>query len=118
MNEEIRWMKTKDLQADPVVYELSNSEAMRPYMNYYDAVLRNDVQSTQNASAALKDMPVEKRYIWGVISTQKWALADFDSSTVKLDLPHIPEARKREMVEEMEIRALQVATLLKTLKGE
>lgn len=118
MEKEIRWIRTKDLKTDPLADELSKSEAMRPYMNYYDAVFKHDAQSAENALAVLKDMPVEKRYIWRVISSLKWAFADFDSSTVKLDLPHIPDARKGEMVQELEIRLLQMSKLLKTLKGE
>jgi hypothetical protein len=38
---EIRWIKTKDLQADPVANELANSEAMQPYMDYHVAALGN-----------------------------------------------------------------------------
>ena len=118
MEYEIRWINTKDIQADPVANELAKSEAMRPYMNYHVAALKNDLHEAHNALAVIKDLPVEKRYIWRVFSTLKWALADFDSNTVKLDLPHIPGARKVEIIQELQIRLLQLEKLLKTVKGE
>lgn len=118
MEHEIRWIKTKDLQADPVANELANSEAMRPYMDYHVAALSNDPQAAQNAVAIIKGLPVEKRYIWRVVSTLKWALADFDSNTLKLDLPHLPEGRRLEIIQELQIRLYQLNKMVRTVMGQ
>ena len=117
MDYEIRWMNTKDLQTDPVADELANSEAMQPYMNYVSAALKNDAHAVDGALALIKNLPVEKRYVWRVVSMLKWALADFDSSTVKLDLPHISEARRSEILQELQLRYYQLGMLVSVLKG-
>jgi hypothetical protein len=73
----------------------------------------------RHSSAGLpwrRDSPLEKRYTWRVFSALKWAFADFDDECVRLDLPHIREAKRTEMVRELEIRLQQMAMLLKVFK--
>jgi hypothetical protein len=36
-----------DLKGDPLAVDLAGSAATRPYMNYYEAVVRNDHQATE-----------------------------------------------------------------------
>ena len=48
---------------------------------------RNDAPGTEVALQVLRDLPLEKRYTWRVFSALKWAFADFDDESVRLDLP-------------------------------
>ena len=102
-----------EIKIDPLAQELVRSEQSRPYMDYWLKVYSDDVAGIETAFQILRDLPLEKRYTWRVFSALKWGLADFDDECVKLDLPHIPETKKTEMVKELQIRFLQLEMLLK-----
>jgi hypothetical protein len=106
----------KEITIDPLAQELVRSEQARPYRDYFMKAYSNDAAGVEKALQVLRDLPLEKRYTWRVFSALKWAFADFDDECVKLDLPHIPEAKRTEMVRELEIRLQQVLMLLKVFK--
>ncbi len=106
----------KEIAIDPLAQELARSEQSRPYIDYFMKDCSNDGAGIKNALRVLRDLPLEKRYTWRVLSALKWAFADFDDECVRLDLPHIPEAKRTEMVKELEIRLQQMAMLLKVFK--
>jgi len=105
-----------EIKIDPLAQELLRSEQSRPYMDYWMKSYSNDAAGTEAALEVLRDLPLEKRYMWRVFSALKWALADFDDECVKLDLPHISEATRAEMVKELGIRLQQMAMLVKVFK--
>lgn len=105
-----------EIAIDPIAQELVRSEQARPYANYFLKAYSNDNAGVESALQVLRDLPLEKRYTWRVFSALKWAFADFDDECVKLDLPHIPETTRTEMVKELQIRFLQVEMLLKVFK--
>jgi len=111
----IETVKLKNLITTPLGEDLTRSEAMRPYMNRYRALLGKDSQALEAAEAVIKDLPLQQRYIWRVISALDWGLADFDSNTVKLDLPHISDDLKKEMAQKVEMGLIQLQILLDTL---
>lgn len=105
-----------EIKIDPLAQELVRSEQSRPYMDYWMKAYSNDVAGVESALQVLRDLPLEKRYTWRVFSALKWGLADFDDECVKLDLPHISETKRAEMVKELQIRFLQLEMLLKVFK--
>ena len=105
-----------EIKIDPLAQELVRSEQSRPYMDYWLKAYSNDAAGVETALEVLRDLPLEKRYTWRVFSALTWALADFDDECVKLDLPHIPEAKRAEMLKEFRIRFLQLEMLLKAFK--
>lgn len=105
-----------EIAIDPLAEELVRSEQSRPYTDYFMKAYSNDAGGVEKALQVLRDLPLEKRYTWRVFSALKWAFADFDDECVKLDLPHIPETTRTEMVKELQIRFLQVEMLLKVFK--
>jgi hypothetical protein len=105
-----------EIKIDPLAQELVRSEQSRPYMDYWMKAYSDDTAGIEDALRVLQDLPLEKRYTWRVFSALKWAFADFDDECVRLDLPHIPEAKRTEMVRELEIRLQQMAMLLKVFK--
>jgi hypothetical protein len=108
----------KEIKVDPLAEELVRSEQFRPYLDYWMNAYNNDAAGLENALEVLEDLPLEKRYTWRVFSALKWALTDFDDECVKLDLPHIPEAKRAEMLKEFRIRFLQLEMLLKVFKQQ
>ena len=106
----------KELKIDPLAQELVRSEQARPYTDYFMKSFSNDAPGVEGALAVLRDLPLEKRYTWRVFSALKWGLADFDDECVKIDLPHIPEKMRAEMLKELQIRFLQLDMLLKVFK--
>lgn len=106
----------KEIAIDPLAQELVRSEQARPYTNYFMKAYSNDAAGIESALQVLRDLPLEKRYTWRVFSALKWAFADFDDECVKLDLPHIPETKRVEMLKELQIRSLQLEMLLKVFK--
>lgn len=105
-----------EIKIDPLAQELMRSEQARPYTDYFMKAYSNDTAGIENALQTLRDLPLEKRYTWRVISALKWGFADFDDECVKLDLPHIPEKMRTEMLKELQIRFLQLEMLLKVFK--
>ncbi len=103
----------KEIAMDPLARELVRSEQSRPYIEYFMKDYSNDAAGVEAALQVLRDLPLEKRYTWRIFSALKWGLADFDDECAKLDLPHMPETTKAEMVKELQIRFLQLEMLLK-----
>jgi hypothetical protein len=116
--ESIRRIKIKDLKVTPLGEELVNSEAMRPYLSYAIAELTVSAQAMQDSGAIIKNLPLEQRYIWRVLRALESGFADFDSYSIKLDLPHLDDVLKREMIEELTLRLQQLVIPSRTLKGE
>lgn len=106
----------KEIAIDPLAQELVRSEQARPYTDYFMKAYSNDAAGVESALQVLGDLPLEKRYTWRVFSALKWAFADFDDECVKLDLPHIPETTRTEMLKALRIRFLQLEMLLNVLK--
>jgi hypothetical protein len=79
---------------------------------------RNNAAGLEGALQVVRDLPLEKRYIWRVFSALKWAFADFEDEYVALDLPHIPEPKRSEMTKELELRFQQLQMLLQTFHTE
>jgi hypothetical protein len=108
----------KDIKIDPLAEELSNSDEARRYLDYFTRSISGDAAGVEAALQALRDLPLEKRYTWRVFSALKWAFADFESASVRLDLPHIPEPTRSEMTKELELRFQQLQILLQTFHTE
>jgi hypothetical protein len=72
----------------------------------------------QDSGAIIKNLPLEQRYIWRVLRALESGFADFDSYSIKLDLPHLDDVLKREMIEELTLRLQQLVIPSRTLKGE
>lgn len=108
----------RGIKVDPLAHELAISEGNRPYLDCVIKAYRNNPVGLEAAHQVVRDLPLEKRYVWRVFSALKWALADFDDEYVALDLPHIPEPTRSEMTKELELRLQQLRMLLQTFHTE
>jgi hypothetical protein len=115
---EVKNVPLKDIKIDPLAEELSNSEEARPYVDYFTRSISGDAAGVEAALQALRDLPLEKRYTWRVFSALKWAFADFESASVRLDLLSIPQPTRSEMTKELELRFQQLQMLLQAFHTE
>jgi hypothetical protein len=89
-----------------------------PYLDCVIKAHRNNAAGLEAALQVVRDLPLQKRYTWRVFSALKWAFADFDDEYVKLDLLHIPEPTRSEMIKELELRFQQLQMLLQAFHTE
>jgi hypothetical protein len=102
------------VDTDPVGDMLAESDAIRPYIDHYCALMgRGDTEKTLGVIAAL---PVDKRYLSRVVQCLDWALADYDSCSIELDMPHMPDLE--EIKEKLRFRLWQLRILLTKLEGK
>jgi hypothetical protein len=102
------------IEPDPVGDMLTESEAIRPYIDHYCALMgRGDTEKTLGVIAAL---PLKNRYLSRVVECLAWALADYDDCTVELDMPYMPNLA--EIEEQLRLRLWQLRDLIATLEGK
>jgi hypothetical protein len=113
-----RSVPLKEIKVDPLAHELATSEGTRPYLDCLIKSYSDNKAGLEAALQVVRDLPLEKRYTWRVISALKWAFADFEDEYVGLDLPHIPEPMRSEMTKELDLRFLQLQMLLQSFHTE
>jgi hypothetical protein len=70
-NEPPERMRVKDIISEPGAHELASSD-MQPYLELAKAVL---LQSDPTPElAVIRQLPLEKRYVWRIASALKWVL--------------------------------------------
>jgi len=95
--------------------ELATSPEMEPYLNFAAALMQG--HDPEPELEAIRQLPVEKRYVWRVASALKWGFADFDNLTVEADkLTLTPEDFAR-VVDLLKLRPIQFCIFLKALVG-
>jgi hypothetical protein len=114
-NMEKRQIKLKDLKWEEGASELASAENMRPYMDVYFAKFKN--QDICPALEKIKQLPLERRYVWRVVSALKWAFADFDSMTVGMDRTTMSQEDLDKIREAIGTRAIQFFLFLRALLG-
>jgi hypothetical protein len=56
---------------------------MEPYLSFAVALMQGADPTAE--LEAIRQLPIEKRYVWRVASALKWAFADFDDLSVSAD---------------------------------
>jgi hypothetical protein len=60
-----------------------------PYLDCLINAYRDNAVGLEAVLEVIRDLPLEKRYVWRVFSALKWAFADFEDEYVMLNLqPH------------------------------
>jgi hypothetical protein len=65
------------LRQEDGAHELATSPDMEPYLEYIKAVIQDHDPSPE--LEAIRQLPLERRYVWRVASALKWGLADCES---------------------------------------
>ena len=105
----------KNLISEDGVDELLDSPEMQPYMNLAMAAMQGSDPSPELEN--LRQLPLEKRYIWRVASALKWAFADFDTANVKADKETLSPEDFAKVMELLKFRPMQFCIFLKALVG-
>ena len=68
----VKRIPLKDLRIEPGAEDLVESPAMRPYVKFALAMMRQG--DLGPAKQEIATLPLEERYVWRVASGLKWAL--------------------------------------------
>ena len=96
--------------------ELAESKSMKPYMNLTIAMFQG-----RDVAAALREiasLPLEERYVWRIASALKWALVDFNPSSLRADIKSLPPADLAKVRQLVRNRAMQFRLFLAELYSE
>lgn len=106
-DDNIKWMPIKDLHQEPGAKELAESPEMEPYLNFIGALM----QGADPAAAleAIRQLPLEKRYVWRIASALKWGLADCDDLSVKADRQTLTDEDFAKVSDSLNLRPIQFA---------
>jgi hypothetical protein len=105
----------RDLRQEEGAHELASSPDMEPYLNLIMAEMQGgDPTPHLEALAAL---PLEKRYVWRVVSALKWAFADLETESVNADLETLSSEDLARVMELLRLRPMQFCIFLRALVG-
>jgi hypothetical protein len=108
-----RQVPIRDLRSIEGAEELSTSPDMEPYLRLAMADLQG--ADPKPLLAAIQQLPLERRYVWRVVSALKWAFADFDSANVTADKETLPAEDRERVLELVQHRPFQFCLFLKAL---
>jgi hypothetical protein len=113
---DIKRIPIKDLHQEEGAHELASSPDMKPYLEFIKAVMQDHEPSPE--LEAIRQLPLEKRYVWRIASALKWGLADCDDLSVKADKQTLTPEDFAKVMELLKLRPMQFAIVLKALVGD
>ena len=90
---EMRNVPLTGIKVDPLAHELATSEGTRPYLDCVIKAHRNNVVGLEAALEAIRDLSLEKRYVWRVFSARSWHTCE--CSLPSLGKSHLHGHRRR-----------------------
>ena len=111
----IKRAPTNQIRQEPGAHELASSPDMKAYLEFIKAVIQDHDPAPE--LEAIRQLPLEKRYIWRVASALKWGFADFDSVNVDADKRTLTQEDFDKVIELLKLRPMQFCIFLKTLVG-
>lgn len=113
--DDIKYVPIKDLHQEPGAKELTESPEMEPYLNFAVALMQG--HDPEPELEAIRQLPLEKRYVWRVVSALRWAFADLDDLSVSADKETLTPEDFARVVDLLKLRPMQMALFLKALVG-
>ena len=104
-----------NLHQEDGAHELATSPDMEPYLKSAMAVVQDADPAA--ALAAIRRLPLERRYVWRVASALKWAFADCDDLSVEADRQTLMPEDLARVTELLKYRPVQFCLFLKALLG-
>jgi hypothetical protein len=96
-------------------HELATSPDMEPYLRLIIAEMR-DADSTAELET-LRQLSLEKRYVWRVATALKWAFGDLDSVNSDADKQTLSPEDFAKVMDLLQLRPMQFCIFLKSLLG-
>ena len=114
-DDNIERIPIKNIRQEPGAHELATSPDMKPYLEFIKAVMQ-DPDPTPELEA-IRQLPLEKRYVWRIASALKWGLADCESMSVEADRRTLTPEDFAKVMDLLKFRPMQLAIVLKALVG-
>lgn len=111
----IKRIPINKLHQEDGAQELAESADMEPYLDFAMALMQGNGPTAE--LEALRQLPLEKRYVWRVASALKWAFADFDDLSVDADKQTITAEDFSKVMDLLKLRPMQFCLFLKALVG-
>jgi hypothetical protein len=108
----IKKASIKNLRQESGAHELADMEL---YLKLAMSVMQN--ADTTVALEAIRQLPLEKRYVWRVASALKWAFADFDDLPAEADRQTLLPEDLVKVMDLLKFRPMQFCIFLKALVG-
>ena len=112
-DDDIKRIPINELRQEEGAHELASSPDMEPYLRFAMAVMQNADPTAE--LEGIRQLPLEKRYVWRVASALKWAFADCDDLGVEADKRTLTPEDFSKVMGLMKFRPMQLAIVLKTL---
>jgi len=114
-DDQIKYVRIDKIRQEPGAKELTESPDMEPYLDFIKARMQGF--DGRPELDLIRQLPLERRYIWRIVSSLKWGFADFDSETVKIDLATMTPDDLRTTTNLLRFRPAQFCMFLKTIAG-
>ena len=113
--DDIMQVPTNELRQEEGAQELAESADMEPYLNFAVALMQGNDPAPE--LEAIRQLPVERRYVWRIASSLKWGFADFDNLGVGADRQTLSPEDFAKVVELLKLRPMQFCLFLSALLG-
>jgi hypothetical protein len=113
--DDIKRIPASEIHSDESARDLLSSPDMQPYVRLAMAGLKG--ANVDSELRTIREVPLERRYIWRVASALKWAFADFDTLNVRVDRDTLADQDLRIVLKMIELRPIQFCMFLKALVG-
>jgi hypothetical protein len=111
----IKKIPINDLRQEEGASELATSPDMQPYLQYIMATMKGGDGKAE--LEMISKLPLEKRYVWRIVSAMKWAFADLEDMSIQADRDTLNKADMAKVTDLLKIRPIQFCIFLKTLVG-
>jgi hypothetical protein len=111
----VKPMPIKDLRQEDGAHELATSPEMEPYLRLLMAQMQGSDGTAE--MEALRQLPLERRYVWRVASALKWAFADCETESVQADRATLSAEDLGRVMELLKLRPMQFCLFLCALVG-
>jgi hypothetical protein len=114
-DDNIKRIPINELRQEDGAHELATSADMELYLDFAMAVMQ-DTDLTAKLEA-IRQLPLEKRYVWRVASALKWGFADFDDLGVEADKRTLTPEDFAKVMDLLKFRPMQFCMFLRALVG-
>jgi hypothetical protein len=111
----IKRIPISELHQEEGARELAESADMEPYLNFAMTLMQGNDPTPE--LEAIRQLPLEKRYVWRIASALKWGFADFDNLGVDADRQTLSPEDFAKVMDLLKLRPMHFCMFLKALVG-
>jgi hypothetical protein len=103
------------VRSEEGAHGLASSPDMEPYLRFITAAIQGSDPTPELEH--IRELPLERRYVWRVASALKWAFADLETESVAVDRQTLSPEDLAKVVDLLKLRPVQMALFLAALVG-